>query len=63
VRLGRQVALKVVAPHLARTLAVSLATVQKHMRSIFHKLELEPTHTEHRRVLAVLAYLRDTPGA
>ena len=48
---------------IADTLAVSPAAVQKHTRSIFHKLELEPSHTEHRRVLAVLAYLRDPPSA
>jgi DNA-binding NarL/FixJ family response regulator len=48
---------------IAETLGVSSATVQKHMTSVFHKLELEPTPTEHRRVLAVLAYLRDTPSA
>jgi DNA-binding NarL/FixJ family response regulator len=47
---------------IAETLAVSPVTVEKHLRNIFHKLELEPTHTEHRRVLAVLAYLRGSAG-
>jgi DNA-binding NarL/FixJ family response regulator len=47
---------------IADALVVSPATVEKHLRSIFHKLELEPTQTEHRRVLAVLAYLRDSPS-
>lgn len=48
---------------IAQALGVSPATVQKHMTSVFHKLELEPTQTDHRRVLAVLAYLRDPPSA
>jgi len=47
---------------IAETLAVSPATVEKHLRGVFYKLELEPTPTEHRRVLAVLAYLRASPG-
>jgi DNA-binding NarL/FixJ family response regulator len=47
---------------IAEALVVSPATVEKHLRSIFHKLELDPSQTEHRRVLAVLAYLRDSPS-
>lgn len=47
---------------IAQALFVSQATVEKHVRSIFQKLELDPAHTEHRRVLAVLAYLRESPG-
>jgi DNA-binding NarL/FixJ family response regulator len=47
---------------IAGELMVSPATVEKHLRSIFHKLELDPTRTEHRRVLAVLAYLRGSPS-
>jgi len=46
---------------IAQTLVVSQAAVEKHVTSIFHKLELGPAQTEHRRVLAVLAYLRDPP--
>jgi DNA-binding NarL/FixJ family response regulator len=48
---------------IAVTLLVSQAAVEKHITSIFHKLELDPVQTEHRRVLAVLAYLQDTPTA
>jgi DNA-binding NarL/FixJ family response regulator len=46
---------------IAQALLVSQAAVEKHATSIFHKLELEPAQTDHRRVLAVLAYLRDPP--
>jgi DNA-binding NarL/FixJ family response regulator len=48
---------------IAQSLLVSQAAVEKHVTSIFHKLELDPAQTEHRRVLAVLAYFRDLPGA
>jgi DNA-binding NarL/FixJ family response regulator len=44
---------------IAEALFVTEAAVEKHVTSIFHKLELSPTATEHRRVLAVLAFLRD----
>jgi DNA-binding NarL/FixJ family response regulator len=43
---------------IAETLVVTEATVEKHVTSIFHKLGLGPTPTEHRRVLAVLTFLR-----
>jgi DNA-binding NarL/FixJ family response regulator len=44
---------------IAEALFVSQAAVEKHVTSIFHKLGLDPGDTEHRRVLAVLAYLRN----
>jgi DNA-binding NarL/FixJ family response regulator len=46
---------------IAETLLVSQAAVEKHVTNIFHKLKLGPARTDHRRVLAVLAYLRDPP--
>ena len=48
---------------IAQALLISQAAVEKHVTSIFHKLELDPAQTEHRRVLAVLAYLRDAPSS
>ncbi|GAA1094509.1 response regulator transcription factor [Streptomyces javensis] len=43
---------------IARALVVSEAAVGKHMGSILTKLDLPPAEETHRRVLAVLAYLR-----
>jgi DNA-binding NarL/FixJ family response regulator len=43
---------------IAGTLFVTDGAVEKHVRSIFGKLGLAQTGTDHRRVLAVLAYLR-----
>ena len=45
---------------IAETLVVTQTTVEKHVTSIFHKLELDPGTTEHRRVVAVLTYLRES---
>ncbi|MGW1056441.1 response regulator transcription factor [Micromonospora rubida] len=44
-------------PSIARTLGVSDAAVAKHIGNIFMKLDL-PVEDGHRRVLAVLTYLR-----
>jgi DNA-binding NarL/FixJ family response regulator len=46
---------------IAEALVVTQAAVEKHVTSIFQKLELDSAQTEHRRVLAVLAYLNDSP--
>ncbi|HEY2795144.1 MAG TPA: response regulator transcription factor [Micromonosporaceae bacterium] len=44
---------------IARTLFVSEAAIGKHIGSILLKLDLPPADDTNRRVLAVLAYLRD----
>jgi DNA-binding NarL/FixJ family response regulator len=44
---------------VAATLAVSEAAVEKHVTAIFRKLHIGAESTEHRRVLAVLAYVRN----
>jgi DNA-binding NarL/FixJ family response regulator len=43
---------------IARALVVTLGAVEKHISNIFSKLDLPATDDDHRRVLAVLAYLR-----
>jgi len=43
---------------IAEALVVTDAAVEKHVGNIFRKLEIEPAATEHRRVLAVLRYVR-----
>jgi DNA-binding NarL/FixJ family response regulator len=45
---------------IAESLFVTQAAVEKHITSIFEKLDLEPAATEHRRVLAVLTFLRNS---
>jgi DNA-binding CsgD family transcriptional regulator len=43
---------------IARAMVVTPGAVEKHVSSIFGKLDLPSTDDDHRRVLAVLAYLR-----
>jgi len=43
---------------IARRLVVTEGAVEKHVRNIFTKLDLPPDDEQHRRVLAVLAYLK-----
>jgi DNA-binding NarL/FixJ family response regulator len=43
---------------IAEALVVTVPAVERHVTSIFAKLELPPTTESHRRVLAVLEYLR-----
>jgi DNA-binding NarL/FixJ family response regulator len=43
---------------IAETLFLAPKTVEAYISSIFSKLALEPAATDHRRVLAVLAYLQ-----
>jgi DNA-binding NarL/FixJ family response regulator len=43
---------------IARKIVVTDGAVEKHVRNIFTKLDLPPDDEQHRRVLAVLAYLR-----
>jgi DNA-binding NarL/FixJ family response regulator len=43
---------------IAERLVITERAVEKHVTSIFGKLGLQPTAEDHRRVLAVLTYLR-----
>jgi DNA-binding NarL/FixJ family response regulator len=44
---------------IARALVVTPGAVEKHISNIFSKLDLPATDEDHRRVLAVLAFLRE----
>ena len=50
-------------PAIATSLGLTPRTVESHVRSIFSKLGLEPEPDDHRRVLAVLTFLRAQPTA
>jgi DNA-binding NarL/FixJ family response regulator len=45
---------------IAEALVVTERAIEKHVTSIFTKLHLPPTEDDHRRVLAVLTYLRSS---
>jgi len=47
---------------IAEALFVTQAAVEKHVTRIFNKLGIGGSTTEHRRVLAVLTYLRSSSG-
>jgi DNA-binding NarL/FixJ family response regulator len=47
---------------IAEALVLTVSAVEKHVASIFHKLRLAPSDSDHRRVLAVLAYLEQSDG-
>jgi len=46
---------------IARALVLTVGAVEKHVANIFTKLRLPPSGSDHRRVLAVLAYLQGEP--
>jgi DNA-binding NarL/FixJ family response regulator len=46
---------------IAEQLVLTVGAVEKHVARIFTKLRLPPSDSDHRRVLAVLAYLRSDP--
>jgi DNA-binding NarL/FixJ family response regulator len=48
---------------IASRIVVTQRTVEAHVKQIFLKLGLRADSASHRRVLAVLAYLRGTPPA
>jgi DNA-binding NarL/FixJ family response regulator len=48
---------------IARALVVTAGAVEKHISNIFSKLDLPATDDDHRRVLAVLTFLRATGAA
>ena len=43
---------------IAEALVLTVGAVEKHIASILAKLRLAPSESDHRRVLAVLAYLQ-----
>jgi DNA-binding NarL/FixJ family response regulator len=48
---------------IAEALVLTVGAVEKHIANILMKLRLPPSESDHRRVLAVLAYLQDQTPA
>ena len=48
---------------IAKSLFLTERAVEKHINSLFHKLDLTEEPDVHRRVMAVLAFLRETSAA
>lgn len=46
---------------VAAALVLTVGAVEKHIANIFTKLDLPPSESDHRRVLAVLTYLQQEP--
>ncbi len=46
---------------IAKVLVLTVGAVEKHVANILSKLELPPSESDHRRVLAVLEYLNGSP--
>jgi DNA-binding NarL/FixJ family response regulator len=46
---------------IAQELVLTVGAIEKHIANIFMKLRLAPSETDHRRVLAVLAYVQQKP--
>jgi DNA-binding NarL/FixJ family response regulator len=45
---------------IADALVISVAAVEKHITRIFDKLDIDAVESEHRRVHAVLTFLRES---
>ena len=43
---------------IADRLVLEIKTIEGHVRQVFSKLDLEPSTDDHRRVLAVLTFLK-----
>jgi DNA-binding NarL/FixJ family response regulator len=48
---------------IAEALVLTVGAVEKHVASILGKLDLPPSESDHRRVLAVLTYLQAEDAA